>query len=90
MNTRTPLNPALAALATELFAFAEIQLDQPTENDRQSLMRLRSKIKDFDRSGLSGADATDLSYLYVEATRCANRQENYLEKNDYNYAVRAA
>ncbi len=78
---RTPTNPELLALHTELLAFADKQLDEPTADDRNKLMTVRGKIKNFDRTTLGEGDLKDLNFLYVESTSRANRQEDYYEGN---------
>lgn len=86
MTTATiPMNPELAVLARELFAFTDGQLDRPTSVDRTKFMALRGKIKNFERGKLSATDVTDLDFLYVVSTMGANRQEDFYERNDNKF-----
>ncbi len=86
----TPVHPHIAELAKELLALTNNLPERPTAEDYGKLMSVRSNIKNFgDRPDieLSESDRTDWRGLCVIATKEANRQEEFYENNDNQWAA---
>ena len=82
-------HPSIAELATTLLAITDNPPPQPTQTDRDKLMSIRKKVKllgDGDGVTLTEADEVDRQYLYMVATKEANRQEDFYENNGNKWA----
>ena len=78
------MHPSIAELARELLPMIENPVARPTSHDRVKLMTLREEIKRLPGDctvTLTNRDEIDRRYLYVEATKLANQQEDFYEKN---------
>lgn len=78
------MHPRIAQLAQLLMPMLNNPPAKPTSQDRQALVSLRQEIGwvvEHENLNLTDRDETDRQYLYVEATRLANQQEDFYEKN---------
>ncbi len=78
------MHPRIAELARVLLPMTDNPVARPTLHDRQKLVAVREQIKQLpnvDGVSLTAGDETDRCYLYVEATKLANRQEEFYENN---------
>jgi hypothetical protein len=80
------MHPKIAEIARQLLPLTENPPARPTKADRDKLMTLRSKIKDLAEESWTAAEETDRRYLYVEATKLANKQEEFWEQNGEKWA----
>ena len=85
-TTTETVNPAIAALAQELRPLIDNAPARPTQADRDALMAVRDKIKNFDRDGLDATAQRDIAGLYVMSTQLANKQEDFWENNGEKWA----
>ncbi len=82
MSDMSIMHPRIAELARVLMPMIENPTAKPTSFDRDNLVAVREKIKRLpEELELNGRDETDRRYLYVEATKLANQQEDFYEKN---------
>lgn len=79
--------PRLAELAKELATILNNPPARPTKDDRKKLVVIREQIKKLpEELKLSPVDERDQRYLYVIATKEANRQEDFFESNGNKWA----
>ena len=79
----------IAELGRHLQAVTDDQLDKPTQADRDYMMNIRRQVKDLEEDPeITGNPdhETDRAYLYMEATKMANRQEDFYENNGNKWA----
>lgn len=76
------MHPRIAELARVLLPMIDNPPAKPTSQDRNALVAVREKIKRLpEEIELDSSAERDRQYLYVEATRLANQQEDFCEKN---------
>lgn len=84
------MHPRIATLAVELAALTQNNPVEFTQWDRDRLMILKTTIRDLKQEGLQLDEIAerDRQYLFVEATKVANLQEAFYEKNEKKWAKR--
>ena len=83
----TEMNSRIAEVARQLLPLTENPPARPTKADRDKLMSLRYRIRDLaEEEPWTVAEETDRQYLYVVATKEANRQEEFWEGNGEKWA----
>lgn len=87
MTVDAQMHPRIAEIARQLLPLTDNPPEQPTKADRDKLMNLRYGIRDLRSAESWTADEdTGLSFLYVVATKEANRQEEFWETNGEKWA----
>ncbi len=77
----------VVVLAQELVQLTTNPPERPTEADRENLMNLRYRIRDLrSEESVTEAEENVLCGMYVMATKEANRQEDFYEKNNNKWA----
>ena len=87
MQIDTEMHPKIAEVARKLLPLTENPPAKPTKADRDKLMALRYRIRDLaEEEPWTATESADCTYLYVVATKEANRQEEFWENNGEKWA----
>lgn len=83
------MHARIVSIGTRLNAILSNPPAEPTTSDRRKLMEIRDEIKSL-AENMTGEDEANRRKLYAQATREANRQEEFYENNGNRWADEAA